>query len=67
MIRALHVVKKQEVLRMCLLSTRKIIVKSVIYDIKSEAAYKFERGVNPSGHEKILRRFLKIVEQRRNY
>jgi len=39
-----------------------IIGKSVDYDIKSEAAHKFERGVDPTCHERILRRFLKVVE-----
>ena len=39
-----------------------IIGKSIKYDIKSDAAHKFERGVNQCGHEKILRRFVKIVE-----
>jgi len=39
-----------------------IIGKSVAYDIKSEAAHKFERGVDPTCHERILRRFLKVVE-----
>jgi len=38
-----------------------IIGKSVKYDIKSDAAHKFERGVNPLCHEEILRRFIKIV------
>lgn len=39
-----------------------IIGKSLKYDIKSEAAYKFERGVDPICHEKVLRRFLNIIE-----
>ena len=39
-----------------------IIGKSIKYDIKSDAAYKFERGVDPLCHEKVLRRFIKIVE-----
>lgn len=39
-----------------------IIGKSIKYDINSDAAYKFERGVDPSSHEKVLRRFIKIVE-----
>lgn len=39
-----------------------IIGKSVEYDIKSDAAHKFERGVDPTCHEKVLRRFLKIIE-----
>lgn len=39
-----------------------IIGKTVKYDIKSDAAYKFERGVDPYCHENILRRFIKIVE-----
>jgi phenylalanyl-tRNA synthetase beta chain len=38
-----------------------IIGKSVKYDIKSDAAYKFERGVDPLCHEEVLRRFIKIV------
>ncbi len=38
-----------------------IIGKSTKYGIKSDAAYKFERGVDYSCHEFILRRFLKIV------
>ena len=40
-----------------------IIGKSVKYDIQSEAAHKFERGVDPDCHENILRRFIKIVEE----
>ena len=40
-----------------------VIGKSVKYDLKSEAAHKFERGVDPLCHENILRRFLYIVEQ----
>jgi phenylalanyl-tRNA synthetase beta chain len=38
-----------------------IIGKSVKYDIKSDAAHKFERGVDPLCHEEVLRRFIKIV------
>ena len=40
-----------------------IIGKSVIYDIQSEAAHKFERGVDPECHEEVLRRFAQIIEQ----
>ena len=40
-----------------------IIGKTVQYDIVSDAAYKFERGVDPLIHELVLRRFIKIVEQ----
>ena len=40
-----------------------IIGKSVQYDIQSEAAYKFERGVDPLSQEQVLRRFLKIVSE----
>ena len=39
-----------------------IIGKSVKYDIHSEASYKFERGVDPRCHDKVLRRFLKIID-----
>lgn len=38
-----------------------IVGKSIKYDIKSEAAHKFERNVDPCGQEKVLRRFIKIV------
>ena len=43
-----------------------IIGKSVKYDIQSEAAHKFERGVDPECHEKVLRRFIKIVSEHTN-
>ena len=39
-----------------------IIGKTVKYDIKSEAAHKFERGVDSKSQESVLRRFLKIVD-----
>ena len=40
-----------------------IIGKSVKYNINSEAAHKFERGVDPLMQEKSLRRFIFLVEQ----
>jgi phenylalanyl-tRNA synthetase beta chain len=43
-----------------------IIGKSVKYDIQSEASHKFERGVDPECHEKVLRRFIKIVSEHTN-
>jgi len=39
----------------------KIIGQSVKYDLVSDAAYKFERGVDSSNQEFALRRFAKIV------
>ena len=38
-----------------------IIGKSIIYDLNSDSAYKFERGVDPSNIEFALRRFIKII------
>lgn len=38
-----------------------IIGKSIKYDLQSDAAYKFERGVDPNNQENVLRRFIKIV------
>lgn len=38
-----------------------IIGKSIKYDLQSDAAYKFERGVNPNNQENVLRRFINIV------
>ena len=40
-----------------------IINKSVKYSIKSDAAYKFERGVDPKSHEDVVRRFIEIISQ----
>ncbi len=39
-----------------------IVGKSIKYNLQSDAAHKFERGVDPSCHEKVLRRFIKIVQ-----
>ena len=39
-----------------------IIGKTVKYDLKSEAAYKFERYVDEELHDKDIRRFIKIVQ-----
>jgi len=43
-----------------------IIGKSVKYDIQSEASHKFERGVDPDCHDKVLRRFIKLVSEHAN-
>jgi phenylalanyl-tRNA synthetase beta chain len=43
-----------------------IIGKSVKYDIKSDAAHKFERGVDPLCHEEVLRRFIQIIYEHVN-
>ena len=39
----------------------KIIGTNLKYDLNSEAAHKFERGVDPQAHDFALRRFLRIV------
>jgi len=43
-----------------------IIGKSIKYDIQSDAAYKFERGVDPLNHEYVLRRFVQLVSENTN-
>ena len=43
-----------------------IIGKSVRYDIQSEASHKFERGVDRECHDKVLRRFIKVVSENAN-
>jgi len=43
-----------------------IIGKSIKYDIQSEASHKFERGVDPDCHDRVLRRFIKIVNEHAN-
>tara|TARA_B100000963_G_scaffold348380_1_gene355887 strand:+ start:1881 stop:3800 length:1920 start_codon:yes stop_codon:yes gene_type:complete len=47
-------------------NSEKIIGKSLKYDIKSDAAYKFERGVDPICHEQVLRRFVSLVQLHAN-
>ena len=44
-----------------------IIGKSLKYNLNSDAAHKFERGVDISLHEKVLRRFIKIVQDHANH
>ncbi len=39
-----------------------IIGKSIKYNLASDAAHKFERGVDIASQEQVLRRFIKIVE-----
>ena len=39
-----------------------IIGKAIKYDLHSDASHKFERGVDPLCHEKVLRRFIQIVQ-----
>tara|TARA_B100001063_G_C16736228_1_gene542169 strand:- start:394 stop:1746 length:1353 start_codon:yes stop_codon:yes gene_type:complete len=39
-----------------------IIGKSIQYNLISDAAHKFERGVDIAAQEKVLRRFIKIVQ-----
>ena len=43
-----------------------IIGKSVKYNLKTDAAHKFERGVDPLCHERVLRRFAKVVRDHAN-
>ncbi|MDC1424107.1 phenylalanine--tRNA ligase subunit beta [Gammaproteobacteria bacterium] len=43
-----------------------IIGKSLKYDIQSEASHKFERGVDPDCHDRVLRRFIKLVSEHAN-
>lgn len=39
-----------------------ILGKSIKYDLNSDASHKFERGVDPTSHEKVLRRFINIIQ-----
>ena len=39
-----------------------VIGKSVKYNLNSDAAHKFERGVDINAQEKTLRRFIKVVQ-----
>lgn len=62
----------------CSTNTKKVLVecayfepelmigKSTKYNLSSDSAHKFERGVDPSIQEKALKRFVKIVEEHSN-
>lgn len=39
-----------------------VIGRSIRYNLQSDAAHKFERGVNPDNHDYVLRRFIQIVQ-----
>ena len=43
-----------------------IIGKNIEYGINSDAAYRFERGVDLNAQEHVLRRFIKIVQDHTN-
>lgn len=43
-----------------------ILGKALKYSINSDAAYKFERSVDPDCHNFVIKRFIKIVEQHTN-
>ena len=55
--------KTKEVLIECAyFNPESVIGRSIKYDLNSDAAYKFERGIDPSNINYALRRFIKIVE-----
>ena len=45
-----------------ILILRSIIGKAVKYNLKSDAAHKFERGVDFASQEKVLRRFISVIK-----
>lgn len=53
---------KKVLIECAFFNPEKIIGKSIKYNINSDAAYKFERGVDPCIHSETLRRFIKIIE-----
>jgi phenylalanyl-tRNA synthetase beta chain len=57
---------KTAIIECAFFQSEAIIGKSVKYDIQSEASHKFERGVDPECHEKVLRRFIKLVNEQAN-
>ena len=55
--------KTQKVLVECAyFNPEEIIGKTIKYNLKSDAAHKFERGVDIESQEKVLRRFISIVK-----
>ena len=47
---------------MCFFNPESIIGKSIKYNLVSDAAHKFERGVDILSHDMVLRRFIKVVQ-----
>ena len=62
----------------CSLNTKKVLVecayfnpesiigKAIQYNLNSDAAYKFERGVDSESHDLVLRRFITIISEHAN-
>ncbi len=54
--------KTKQVLVECAFFEPELVIgKSIKYNLNSDSAHKFERGVDPSIQEKVLRRFIKLV------
>ena len=51
---------------MCFFEPELVIGKSTKYNLNSDSAHKFERGVDPSIQENVLRRFIKLVSDHTN-
>ena len=47
-------------------NSESIIGKAIKYNLNSDAAYKFERGVDYENHDLVLRRFIKIISEHAN-
>ena len=47
-------------------NSESIIGKAIQYNLNSDAAYKFERGVDYENHDLVLRRFIKIISEHAN-
>ena len=47
-------------------NSESIIGKAIQYNLNSDAAYKFERGVDYGNHDLVLRRFIKIISEHAN-
>lgn len=56
------VLTKEVLIECAYFNPESIIGKSLKYNINSDAAHRFERGVDPNIHEYTLRRFIKIVQ-----
>ena len=54
---------KSAIIECAYFSPETILGKTIKHNINSEAAYKFERNTDPSSHEYVLRRFIKLIEE----
>ena len=59
---ACSIMTKKALVECAYFNPESIIGKSIKYNLISDAAHKFERGVDIASHEMVLRRFVKVIQ-----